>query len=775
MTPSISEPDLLNPHEIASFYASYPSLVQRVREHFGRPLTYAEKILFVHHLKGLSGVSTASMVSLSEFSPRHRGLVTIPLVVDRVIMQDATAQMAVLQFILTGRKTVAVPTTIHCDHLIQARGGARADLAAAGAENDEVYSFLRSAANKFGMGFWKPGAGIIHQVVLENYAVPGTLIIGTDSHTPNAGGVGVLATGVGGADAVEVMVGESWSITLPRLVGIKLTGKLNGWTAPKDIILKVAELLTVQGGTGKIIEYFGPGARTISATGKATITNMGAEIGATTSLFPYDNHTAAYLRATRRELVAQQADQVASDLCADSLVEEHPEQYFDEVLEINLSTLEPHVVGPHTPDLARPLSRLAEDVKKNDWPVTLHYALIGSCTNSSYEDMQRAASVARQAVAHGLKVRCPFLVTPGSEQVRKTIERDGLLHLFEQVGGTVLANACGPCIGQWKREDIAPGEKNSILTSYNRNFKKRNDANPETHAFIGSPELVTAVALAGRLDFNPLAEPLTTPTGELLYLQPPFSDAALPAEGFVYDFTGYEAPTGNGMVVIDPSSQRLAFLELFDAWHHADFKDLFVLLKAQGKCTTDHISPAGAWLRFRGHLDKISDNLFSGVVNAYTGEAGRGKNRITHLPDSFSAIARQYKKAGRGWIAVGDENYGEGSSREHAAMEPRYLNCRALIAKSFARIHETNLKKQGLLPLWFVDPADYGKIREDDCITLQDTELAEGKPVMVILNHADGTTETITTRHTYTTEQISWFDAGSLLNKIRRSDEIKRC
>ncbi len=741
---------LLDQKTIETFYKEYAQKVAQTKVQLGRPLTYAEKILFSHGAD--PNIEKGQPVSLH---------------VDRVQMQDATAQMALLQFILTGKEKVAVPTTIHCDHLIRAYQGANQDLEKARHDNDEVYQFLKSAANKYGIGFWGPGAGIIHQVFLEKYAFPGGLIIGTDSHTPNMGGLGMVAIGVGGADAVDAMAGLSWKVARPKLLGVHLKGKLSGWTSPKDIILKVAEILTVKGGTGFILEYFGEGARSISATGRGTITNMGAEIGATTSVFPYNEHSASYLRATDREPVASAADAVAAELRADEEVEQSPEKFFDKVIEIDLSSLEPMIVGPHTPDLARPISKLGEDVEKNDWDMNLKYCLIGSCTNSSYEDMQRAATIAKQAADKGMKVKCGFMVTPGSEQIKKTIERDGQMELFQKIGGVVLANACGPCIGMWNRTDIKKGDKNSILTSYNRNFPKRNDANPQTAAFIGSPEIVTAIALAGRLDFNPLTDELTAENGEKFVLSAPHADE-LPSKGFIIDQTGFHAPTGKGEVDIKDDSERLAFLDLFSEWKEGDFSDLFVLLKAKGKCTTDHISPAGPWLRYRGHLDKISDNMFSGAINAFTEEAGKGKNQLSGETQEFSAVARAYKEQAKGWIVIGDSNYGEGSSREHAAMEPRHLGCRAVIVKSFARIHETNLKKQGVLPLTFLNETDYDLIREDDHIDIPDTILEVGKNVKVMVKHSDGSSDEMETTHTLSEEQINWFNAGSALNHIRK-------
>ena len=739
----------LNKEQINDFYLSYAEKIKVIKEKLNLPLTYAEKILFTHFAK-------------ADFQV-ERGKSNIPLKVDRVAMQDATAQMAILQFMLTGKKSVVVPTTVHCDHLIAAKLGAQQDLEEANLQNKEVYQFLKSSANKYGMGFWKPGSGIIHQVILENYAVPGQLMIGTDSHTPNAGGLGTIAIGAGGAEAMDAMAGIAWTVTMPKLIGIQLKGKLNGWTSPKDVILKVAEILTVKGGTGCIIEYFGEGARSISATGKATITNMGAEVGATTSIFPYDQHTAAYLRATKRDFVAGLADSLKEELQADPEVEQNPLAYFDEVIIIDLSRLEPQVVGPHTPDLSRRISELKEDVEGNNWPVQLSAALIGSCTNSSYEDMSRAAAVARKAAAQGLKAKVPFMITPGSEQIYATMKRDGLLEVFEKIGGMVLANACGPCIGQWNRQDLAKGVRNSIITSFNRNFKSRNDANPETHAFIASPEIVTAFALAGRLDFNPLQDNIE---GVKLAIS---AVDQLPPQGFAFDTFGFELPTGKGEVVVDPHSQRLSLLQPFAPWKEHDFSELFVLVKAKGKCTTDHISPAGKWLEFRGHLDKISDNMFSGAVNTFNDKIGKGENLLTGAEESFSSIARNYQQNGKGWIAVGDTNYGEGSSREHAAMEPRYLGCRAVLAKSFARIAENNLKKQGILPLWFMKENDYEKILEDDLIDI-DSNVSLNEQVYVTIKHADGSVEVIETKHTFSAEQLQWFRSGSALNWLREGN-----
>lgn len=727
--------------------------IPRARKRLGRPLTYAEKVLFSH----LENLDEQELV---------RGKSELRLMPDRVAMQDATAQMAILQFMMAGRKTAAVPTTVHCDHLIQAQKGAEFDLVNAFKINDEVYQFLSTAARKYGMGFWGAGAGIIHQVVLEKYAFPGGMMIGTDSHTPNAGGLGMIAVGVGGADAVDVMVGEAWTVTNPRLVGVHLKGKPSGWTAPKDVILKVAEILTVKGGTGKIIEYFGSGVAEISCTGKGTITNMGAEIGATTSVFPYDSRMAKYLRATERAEVAALALEIGNHLSVDPEIEEEPEKFFDEIHVIDLSELEPHVVGPHTPDLARPVSRMGADARKNGYPLELSAALIGSCTNSSYEDMSRAADIARQGTAAGLKVKSQFYVTPGSEQVSKTVKRDGFLDLFDRVGAVVLANACGPCIGQWKRDDVKTGEKNSIITSYNRNFKKRNDGNAETNAFISSPEIVTAYAFAGTLDFNPVKDTIQKPDGGTFRFQAPAPAPEVPEKGFVIDESGYQEPAADSdgvKVAIRPDSERLAFLDEFRSWKiPSDFVDNRILVKALGKCTTDHISQAGPWLKFRGHLDRISDNMYIGAVNAFTEEVGALRGV------SFPALARRWKSEGIGWVVVGDENYGEGSSREHAAMEPRHLGCRAVIAKSFARIAETNLKKQGLLPLVLENAADYDRFREEDRVTIHGVDMvAPGSSIEIELKHADGSSEKIRTKHSLSAAQIGWFKAGSALNEIR--------
>ena len=750
---------------------STPGLVERayrtaqenlaiVRERLGRPLTLAEKILY-GHLADPRGQELVAGSSYLQLKP------------DRLAMQDATGQMALLQLMLSGRKDAALPTTVHCDHLIQARVGALEDTRAAVVENSEVYQFLEAVSSKFGIGFWKPGSGIIHQVVLENYAFPGGLLIGTDSHTPNAGGLGMLAAGVGGADAVDVMADFPWEVSNPELIGVRLTGRLSGWTAPKDIILYLCGLLTVAGGTNKVVEYFGPGASSISCTGKATICNMGAELGATGSVFPYDQRMAAYLGATGRAELADLADGNQAGLVADPEVEADPERYFQRVVEIDLSKLEPYVVGPHTPDLARPVSELAGDVERERYPDKISVALIGSCTNSSYEDIGRAADVARQAQAHGARVVSPLLVTPGSEMVRATIERDGQTKSLEQIGGDVLANACGPCIGQWKRGEVKPGEANSIITSFNRNFPKRNDGNAETMAFMASPEIVIAYGLAGRLSFNPLTDTLNAPDGSEYKLEAPKPAPDLPAEGFVMGAAGYVAPAEDRSaveVIVAPDSRRLQLLESFPPWDGRDFLEVPILLKAKGKCTTDHISPAGPWLTFRGHLDKISDNAFLGAINTYTGEAGTGLNQVTgEKGQPFPKIARDYARQGLRWVVVGDANYGEGSSREHAAMSPRYLGAAAVIVRDFARIHESNLKKQGVLPLTFADSADYDKVQETDRISITGVaSLAPGKPVSAILHHADGSEERIELRQTLSEEQIGWFKAGSALNLLRK-------
>jgi len=737
-------------------YARIPGRVKFARRLVGRPFTLTEKILYSH-------------VWRSPKTPAERGVSYVDFAPDRVAMQDATAQMALLQFMSAGIPTVAVPSTVHCDHLIQASGGATKDLATAQEENREVYDFLSSVSAKHGIGFWKPGSGIIHQVVLENYAFPGGMMIGTDSHTPNAGGLGMIAIGVGGADAVDVMAGMPWELKSPRIVGVRLTGSLVGWASPKDVILKVAGILTVKGGTGSIIEYFGEGTASISATGKGTICNMGAEVGATTSVFPYDARMATYLRATGRGKVAALADGIAEFLRPDPEVLEAPGQYYDQLIEINLSELEPMVNGPFSPDRAWKLSEFAGAVRANNYPEELRVALIGSCTNSSYEDIERATSVARQALEKGLRAKSQFTITPGSERVRSTIERDGHLRTLTRAGGVLLANACGPCIGQWKRHDVQKGDRNSIITSFNRNFAGRNDGNPDTHAFVASPEIVTAFAIAGRLTFNPMTETLTNNKGEAVRLDPPGGDE-LPRKGFVQGDSGYVKPAKTGSrisVRVGADSDRLQVLAPFPAWDGADIVDAPLLLKAKGKCTTDHISPAGKWLKYRGHLDNISRNMFLGAVNAFTGETGIGRNVLTGERNEYAAIAREYRKEGLGWVVVGDENYGEGSSREHAAMEPRWLGGRAIIVKSFARIHETNLKKQGMLPLTFADPSDYEKVREDDRISILPLrDLAPGAPLTMALKHSDGTTEEVELSHSFNSNQIRWFRAGSALNLI---------
>jgi aconitate hydratase len=746
--------------DFASFYATFARRVDAARKRLGRPMTYAEKILFAH----LAPIGAADPAG-GPAPERKKSYVA--LYPDRVAMQDATAQMALLQFMHAGRATTAVPSTVHCDHLIQARVGAEKDLLKAYDDNQEVFEFLRSVSAKYGIGFWKPGAGIIHQVVLENYAFPGGMMIGTDSHTPNAGGLGMVAIGVGGADAVDVMVGDAFDLRWPGLIGVKLTGKLDGWTSPKDVILKLCSVLTVKGGTGHIVEFFGPGTKSLSCTGKGTITNMGAEHGATTSVFPYDERMGAYLRTTERADVAALCDKFAAALRADEEVEAAPEKYFDRVVEIDLSTLEPHLVGPHTPDLGHAVSQMAGDAKKEGWPAELSYALIGSCTNSSYEDMERAAHVARQAIAHGAKLRAPLMVSPGSDQIYATIQRDGQMKVFEEAGATVLANACGPCIGQWKRDDLPTGKSNTIVTSFNRNFRGRNDGNAETLAFIASPELVIAQAFAGRVDFDPRRDAIDGPKGSFK-LEPPTAPE-LPPKGFAAGMSGFIAPqAGAPEVKVDPQSGRLQLLDRFAAWDGKDMTGLVVLLKAKGKCTTDHISPAGPWLRFRGHLDKISDNMFLTAVNAFSDKPGTGIDVVSgERGKGLAAIARHYKAEGKGWIAVGDENYGEGSSREHAAMSPRFLGARAVLVKSFARIHETNLKKQGVLPLTFADPADYDKIREDDRLDIVGlAALAPGQPLTIGIRHADGSVDTIRANHSLSEPQIAWFRAGSSLNAM---------
>jgi aconitate hydratase len=747
------------PEHVSATYARVRKNLEVVRQRLGRPLTLTEKILLGH----LDNPAEADL---------RAGESYIRLRPDRVAMQDATAQMALLQFAQANIPRVAVPTTVHCDHLIRAYQGANQDMRVAINENNEVYSFLESASARYGIGFWKPGAGIIHQVVLENYAFPGAMMIGTDSHTPNAGGLGMFAAGVGGADAVDVMAGFPWEVKYPNLIGVRLTGRLNGWTAPKDVILKLAGILTVKGGTNAVIEYFGPGAAAISCTGKGTITNMGAEVGATTSIFPYDENMARYLRGTEREALAELADENLDLLQADDEVLQDPQSYFSRVIEIDLSQLEPHLVGPHTPDLARPISEVAQAVEDENYPDEISVALIGSCTNSSYEDISRVVDVVRQARAQGLdRASIPLMCTPGSEQVRATIERDGQIAELESFGATVLANACGPCIGQWQRDEIKAGQRNSIVTSFNRNFPRRNDGNADTMAFIASPEIVAAYAIAGRLSFNPLSDPIETPRGSFK-LKPPGPAPDLPPDGFVADTEGFLAPPADGSRIelhIDPQSERLQELEPFEPWNGADYTELPLLLKAGGKCTTDHISPAGPWLRFRGHLDNISNNMFTGAINAFSGNAGTTKNLIKDqgeqpVPD----VARAYKAAGTKWIVVGDENYGEGSSREHAAMSPRLLGAAAVIVRSFARIHESNLKKQGVLPLVFAEPADYDKVQETDRISVCGlADLAPGRPVEIVLHHGDGSRDRVQTRQSLNAEQIEWFRAGSALNVLR--------
>ncbi len=751
------------PEFVSHAYQRLQRNLEIVRRRLGRPLTYAEKVL-LGHLRNPGEADLRPGESYIQLDP------------DRVAMQDATAQMALLQFAQADIPQAKVPTTVHCDHLIRAYQGANADLRVALDENDQVYEFLRTASARYGIGFWKPGAGIIHQVVLENYAFPGGMMIGTDSHTPNAGGLGMFASGVGGADAVDVMAGLPWEVKYPRLIGVRLTGKLQGWTSPKDVILKVAGVLTVKGATNAVVEYFGPGAAEISCTGKGTITNMGAEIGATTSIFAFDAAMARYLRGTERAALAELAEQHRDLLTPDPEVEQEPEKFFWKVIEIDLNTLEPHLVGPHTPDLARPVSQMAQAVRDEDYPDAISVALIGSCTNSSYEDIERVTDVVRQARAHGVeRVPVPLMVTPGSEQVRATIERDGQLSEMEDIGATVLANACGPCIGQWRRDEIKPGQRNTIVTSFNRNFPRRNDGNPDTLAFIGSPEVVAAYALAGRLSFNPLTDEVTTPDGKTFKLEPPQPAPDLPADGFVRDDEGYLAPPRDGSdieVTIPEGSNRLQRLSPFEPWNGRDYEQLPLLLKTEGKTTTDHISPAGPWLRFRGHLDNISDNMFTGAINAFTGEAGTTVNQVSgDKGQPVPKVARAYKAEGLKWVVVGDENYGEGSSREHAAMSPRLLGAGAIIARSFARIHESNLKKQGVLPLVFAEPKDYDKIGEQDRISIVGLDgLAPGEDVTVVIHHPDGGEERIRCLHSMNPEQIEWFKAGSALNMLKHKE-----
>ena len=744
---------------IKKVYAAFPAKVDKAKALLNRPLTLAEKILFAHLHESQNLENFARGKSYVDFAP------------DRVAMQDATAQMALLQFMTCGKSKTAVPSTVHCDHLILAENGATKDLNTANSENKEVYDFLKSISNKYGIGFWKPGSGIIHQIVLENYAFPGGMMIGTDSHTPNAGGLGMVAIGVGGADAVDVMTGMAWELKMPKIIGVHLKGKLSGWTSSKDIILKVAGILTVKGGTGAIVEYFGDGARSLSCTGKGTICNMGAEIGATTSTFGYDESMGRYLRATQRHEVADLCDRIQEDLTGDPECYENPSNYFDQVIEIDLDSLEPYINGPYTPDLAWPISQFAKAVKENNYPDKLEVGLIGSCTNSSYEDLSRAASLAQQAVSKNLKVKSEFTVTPGSEQIRYTVDRDAILESFEKMGGVILANACGPCIGQWKRHMDDPTRKNSIITSFNRNFSKRNDGNSSTHAFVASPEIVTALAIAGSLSFNPLTDSLKNENGEFVKLDPPFG-VELPVFGFEVVDAGFEAPSSNAQdieVLVNPESQRIQLLQPFKAIQSSELQNMRILIKTKGKCTTDHISMAGPWLEFRGHLENISNNCLIGAINAFNNESNKVLNFVSNeymaVPDS----ARLYKKSNISTVVFGEENYGEGSSREHAAMEPRYLGVKAVIVKSFARIHETNLKKQGMLALTFINPSDYDKIRQDDQIDLIGLDsMAPAKPLQILLKHSDGTEDQFELAHTYNQQQIEWIKEGSALNKIRQ-------
>ena len=742
---------------IKKVYETMPQRVDKAREIVGHALTLSEKILYAHLWEGLPSTKFERSKDYVDFAP------------DRVACQDATAQMALLQFMHAGKDKAAVPTTVHCDHLIQAKVGAEKDLAVANSQSKEVFDFLSSVSNKYGIGFWKPGSGIIHQIILENYAFPGGLMIGTDSHTVNAGGLGMLAIGVGGADAVDVMSGMAWELKFPKLIGVKLTGKLNGWTSPKDVILKVADILTVKGGTGAIVEYFGEGAKSMSATGKGTICNMGAEIGATTSTFGYDDSMRRYLVATGRQDVVDAADKVADYLTADADVYANPENYFDELIEINLSELEPHINGPFTPDRGTPVSKMKEEAAKNDWPIKVEWGLIGSCTNSSYEDMSRAVSIVNQAVEMGITPKAEFGINPGSEQIRYTIERDGIIAAFEKMGTKVFTNACGPCIGQWDREGADKQEKNTIVHSFNRNFSKRADGNPNTHAFVTSPEMVAALAISGRLDFNPITDTLLNDNGEEVKFKPPFGDE-LPTKGFEVEDPGYQAPAANGAeveVVVNPESSRLQLLEPFQPWDGKNITNAKLLIKTLGKTTTDHISMAGPWLRFRGHLDNISNNMLIGAENAFNNKTNSVKNQLTGAYGEVPAVQRNYKASGIPTIIVGDQNYGEGSSREHAAMEPRHLGVMAVLVKSFARIHETNLKKQGMLALTFANEADYNRIQEDDTINFLDlTEFAPGKQLTLEFVHADGSRDLIKTNHTYNASQIEWFKAGSALNLI---------
>ena len=746
------------PELVSKVYKKLQENIEKYRNVVKRPLTLTEKILSGH---------------LQEISHENidGGKNYVFLIPDRVALQDVTGQMVMLQFMQAGLEQTSLPTTVHCDHLIRAQVEGDTDMRVSLDENSEVFNFLQSSSAKYGCGFWKPGAGIIHQVVLENYAFPGGLMIGTDSHTPNAGGLGMIAVGVGGLDAAETMAGMPWELLYPKRIGVKLTGELNGWTAPKDIILKVAEELTVSGGTNSIVEYLGPGTESISCTGKATIANMGAEVGATCSVFPYDIRMETYLKYTNREQIAELANQNKELLIADPEIQENPEKYFDRVIEINLSTLEPHIVGPHTPDLARKISDLSEDVKSNDYVDPISVALIGSCTNSSYEDMSRVASLAEQAKSKGIKSKIPLLITPGSEQIRGTIERDGQMKSLKEIGATVLANACGPCIGQWSRPELENDEKNTIVTTFNRNFPGRNDGHRNTLNFIGSPEMIIALALGGRLSFNPMKDELTAADGSKFKLDPPKSAPEVPKDGFMRPDGIFIAPPKVSevlKVIIDPNSKRLQRLEPFDKWDGNDFEEIPIMVKAKGKCTTDHISPAGAWLSLRGHLDNLSDNMLLGAVNAFNDEVGKGKNFLNNQIESFSNIARQYKEKGMRWVIVGDANYGEGSSREHAAMSPRFLGCAAVITKSLARIHETNLKKQGILALTFSNPDDYEKILEDDKISLVGlNNLEPQKQVTCKITHNDGTSDEILLNHSYNESQINWFKAGSALNVLR--------
>jgi len=749
---------------IKKVYANFGSRVEAARKVVGRPLTLSEKILYAHLWDGDPKTAFKRGSDYVDFAP------------DRVAMQDATAQMALLQFMQAGRPQVAVPSTVHCDHLITAKEGAAIDLPHARTESAEVFDFLSSVSNKYGIGFWKPGAGIIHQVVLENYAFPGGMMIGTDSHTVNAGGLGMVAIGVGGADACDVMAGLPWELKFPKLIGVKLTGKLNGWTAAKDVILKVAGILTVKGGTGAIVEYFGDGATSMSCTGKGTICNMGAEIGATTSTFGYDESMERYLRATGRNEVADEANKIAAYLTGDAEVYADPENYFDQVIEIDLDTLEPYLNGPFTPDLATPVSQMKTEAEKNGWPLKVEWGLIGSCTNSSYEDLSRAASIANQAIAKGLVTKAEFGINPGSEQVRYTADRDGYLKTFEDLNATIFTNACGPCIGMWDRTGAEKAEKNTIVHSFNRNFAKRADGNPNTYAFVASPEMVAAIAISGNLGFNPLTDTLTNDKGEQVKLDPP-TGYELPTKGFAVEDAGFQAPAADGskvQVLVSPTSHRLQLLDPFAPWEGTDLKGLKLLIKAKGKCTTDHISMAGPWLKFRGHLDNISNNMLIGAVNYFNDKTDNVKNELTGEYGPVPATQRDYKAAGLGSIVVGDENYGEGSSREHAAMEPRHLGVRAVLVKSFARIHETNLKKQGMLGLTFADKDDYDKILEDDTIDILGlTEFAPDKPLTLVLHHADGTTEQFPVNHSYNLQQIDWFKAGGALNIIRAEAAAK--